>query len=53
MLNNIKRIERTFFEEGMLVRFLNTFHVHSSSLVTKVHSIHPLENKLSRIIRRS
>ena len=44
MLNNTKRIERTFSEEGMLVRFLKTFHVHSSSVVTKVYSIHPLEN---------
>lgn len=53
MLNNTKRIERTFSEEGMLVRFLKTFHVHSSSVVTKVYSIHPLENKLSRISRPS
>ena len=53
MLNNTKRIERTFSEEGMLVRFLKTFHVQNSSVVTKVYSIHPLENKLSRISQRS
>ena len=53
MLNNTKRIERTFSEEGMLVRFLKTFHIQNYSVVTKVYSIHPLENKLSRISQRS
>ena len=38
MLNKTKRIERTFSEEGMLVRFLKTLHVYSFSIVTP--SIH-------------